>query len=156
MTVRITATMLKYGEDSQPDMWGDVFTFAAGSIFTDTHQAVGLFVNHDTGREAAGVAVDVWTEGDLLRGTFDTLPTPSGQLLETELLAGVRRDVSIGVYLDQYDAAPLDPAAAEDPWAPMRMTVTSADLAELSSCIRGRFPSAQIDSVETLQEGNQA
>lgn len=145
--------MLKFGEDSAPDFWGDVFTFAPGSLFTDGHQQVGLFVNHDTGREAAGVAVAIWTEGDYVKGEFETLPTPSGQLLETELLAGVRRDVSIGVYLDTYTSEPIDPARADDPWAPIRMTVESADLAELSSCIRGRFPSAAVESV-TPVEGN--
>ena len=155
MTVRLTATLLTYGEDSQPDFWGDVITFAPGSLFTDTHQKVGLFVEHDTSREAAGYAVDIWTEGKVVRGTFETIDTPSGRLLEQELLAGVRRHVSVGVYLDEYTDEPLDPATAGDPWAPIRMTVTSGDLAETSACIRGRFPSAAIDEV-TPVEGNPA
>lgn len=153
MTVRLTATLLKYGEDSQPDYFGDVVRFAKDSLFTDTHQKVGLFVEHNTLREAAGYAVELWTEGDLVRGTFETIDTPSGQLLESELLAGVRRDVSVGVYLDAYTSEPLDPADAADPWAPLRMTVTAGDLAEASACIRGRFPSASIDEV-TPVEGN--
>lgn len=148
MTVRLVATLLTYGETSLPDPWGDVVVFAPGALYTDDHQRVGLFVNHDTRREAAGVAERVWTEGDVVRGEFVTLDTPSGRLLELELAAGVRRDVSIGAYLDEFTVAPVDPQD-RDPWAPQVYTVTAADLAETSSCLRGRFPSARIDSVST-------
>lgn len=154
MPVRLTATLLRFGEDSSPDMWGDVVTFADGSLYLPGDQAVGLFIQHDTGREAAGVATAVYVEGDTVVGEFELLDTPAGQAAALELAADVRRDVSVGVTFDDdgYTAEPLDPD--DDRWfAPMRVTATAAELVETSLCLRGRMPSARVESV-TADEGN--
>lgn len=139
-----------------PDGWGDVVTFAPGSLYMSEGQTVALLVQHQEHQPAAGYATNVWTdETGTVRATFETLPTPTGLALEAELTAPqpVRTDVSVGVYLDAYTSEPLDPADPS-PSAPVRMTVTAGDLAETSACLRGRFPSARIESVESVEPTN--
>lgn len=148
--MRITATLLTYGEDSSPDMWGDVVTFAPDSLYLPDDQRVPLMVEHYRAMTAAGVMVEAYTEGDRVVGVFDLLDTDTGRAAALELAADVRRDVSVGVYFDPdgYTVEPLDPS--DDSWlAPMRVTVSSADLAETSLCLRGRMPSARVESIET-------
>lgn len=143
MTVRFSATLLTYGEDSSPGWFGDVVTFADGSLYQGADR-VALLVEHDGRREVAGYAVSVWTEGAVVLGEFETLDTPTGRQVEAELAAGVRMDVSVGVLVDESAAEPLDPS--DESWfAPLRETVTSADLVETSTCLRGRMPSAAVD-----------
>lgn len=150
--MRLTATLLRYGEDSVPDAFGDLIRFTEGALFLGA-EGLPLFTEHDRNREAAGVALEVWTEGDTVRGTFELLDTPAGRAAAAELAAGVRWDVSIGAHLEDYTATALDPAREGDPWAPQRVTVASADLVEVSLCLRGRMPSAQVDAVDPSPEG---
>lgn len=152
--MRITATLLTYGEDSTPDGWGDVVTFAADSLYTDDRQAVPLMLEHQAHAVAVGYATRVWTEADVVMGEFDILDTPLGLAVQAELAANVRMDVSVGVLMDSYTAEQLDPE--DESWlAPQRLTVSLADLVETSLCLRGRMPSAQVDTVST-DEGNPA
>jgi hypothetical protein len=146
--VRLTATLLTFGEDSSPDWFGDVVTFAPGSLYTDDHQSVPLMVQHDTGREAAGVALAVYTDGDAVMGDFELLDTPTGRAAATELGASVRWDVSVGVIIDEYDLEDLEDDAEPSWWGPsQRLTARSADLVEVSLCLRGRMPSARVESI---------
>lgn len=146
--MKITATLLKYGEDSIPDGWGDVVTFAQDSLYTDPRQNVPLLLEHQGQTWAVGYSTRVWTEGDTVMGEFDLLDTPAGLAAQAELAAGLRLDVSIGVWMDEYAAEQLDPE--DDSWlAPQRLTVSLADLVETSLCLRGRMPSAQVDTVST-------
>lgn len=152
MPTRLTATLLTYGEDSTPDLWGDVVRFADGAVYLPDDQAVGLFIQHDTHREAAGVATAVYTEGARVVGEFELLDTPAGRAAAVELAADVRRDVSVGVRFDDYDVEDLDDAGGS--WlVPQRLTATAAELVEASLCLRGRMPSARVESVTTT-EGN--
>lgn len=151
MTMTRTATLLVYGEDSTPDSWGDVVTFAPASLYVDDDAVPALLVQHVTVNHAAGYASSTWTEGDRVRARFTTLDTPAGLALEQEWAAGLRDDVSVGVYIDEYTVEPLDPDDADDPWAPMRMTVQLGDLVEGSACFRGRFPSAKFDPLDTVE-----
>lgn len=159
--MRITATLLQYGEDSNPDAFGDVVRFTDGALYLDDQQGVPLLLNHDQGREAVGVLVQAWTEKDgRVRATFDLIDTPAAQTYATELREGLRKDVSVGVaFADgDYTLEPLD-AERTDPWAPQRINVHAAELVETSGCFRGRMPSAHVESVEdpaTNDEGNAA
>jgi hypothetical protein len=143
--------LLKFGEDATPDWFGDTVAFAPGSLFTDDHQAVALLVQHDERRDAAGYATAIWTEGDYLLGEFETLDTPAGRAAALELGAPekpVRADVSVGVYVEEATFEELDPPEDHPwPWPPLRQTITSADLAEVSLCFRGRMPSARVDEI---------
>ena len=152
--MRITATLVKYGEDSGPDVWGDVATFAPDALYLDDRQAVPLLVHHQQQQLAVGYATKVWTEGDTVRGEFTLLDTPLGLAIQDELVNGIRLDVSIGVVMDEFTVAPLDPED-ESFFAPQRITCTLADLVETSLCFRGRMPSAQVDDVHP-DEGNAA
>lgn len=151
--MRFTAVLLTYGEDSSPGWFGDVVTFAPGSLFLGA-ESVALFTEHDTRREVAGRSLAVWTEEDgTVRGDFETLDNPAGRSLAGELTAGVRTDVSVGVLIQESEAEPLDPTDAS--WfAPIRETVLSADLVETSTCLRGRMPSARVESI--TEEGTAA
>lgn len=151
--MRLRATLLTFGEDSIPDWFGDVVTFAPGSLFTDDHQRVALLVQHDERQAAAGYAEAIWTEGDQVLADFVLLDTPAGQAAVEELTNGVRWDVSVGVYVEASEFEELDPP--EDhfwPWPPLRQTITSADLAEVSLCLRGRMPSARVDEIDTTTD----
>lgn len=151
--MKFVATLLTYGEDSSPGWFGDVVTFADGSLYQGA-DTVALLVEHDARREVAGRALSVWVEDGVVKGEFETIDTPAGQYVATELAAGVRMDVSVGVIIDESHAEPLDPA--DDSWfAPLRETVTSADLVETSTCLRGRMPSARVESI-TTEEGTAA
>lgn len=161
MTMRLTATLLKYGEDSYPDGWGDVVRFSEGALYLDDRQAVPLLLEHQQGRFAVGVAERIWTEqaddgSTVVRGEFVTLDTPEARMAEAELAAGIRQDVSVGVWMDEFAAAPLDPE--DDSWlAPQRLQVDLAEVVETSLTLRGRMPSAQVDDVaSTTDEGNPA
>lgn len=153
--MRFTATLLTYGEDSSPGWFGDVVTFAEGSLYQGADN-VALLVEHDTRREVAGRALSVWVEDGVVRGEFETLDNPAGRSVEAELSAGVRMDVSVGVLIEDSYAEPLDPE--DSSWfAPLRETVTSADLVETSTCLRGRMPSARVESITTpTDEGTAA
>jgi phage head maturation protease len=151
--VKVTATLLKFGEESSPDVWGDVATFAKGSLYQDQGAKVPLLLHaHDRQSVAAGVADRVYVEGDTVRGDFTLLDTDAGRQAALELAAGLRMDVSVGVAIDTFTTEPLD-AEDPNPWAPQRVTIESADLIEVSLCLRGRMPSAQVDAVSADQEG---
>ena len=146
--MRLTATLLEYGEESSPDVWGDVVTFLPDSLFSDDHQSVALLIQHyDREGGAAGRALELWTEGNRVRGTFELLDTPAGRQAALELAAGVRWDVSVGVRLEDFTTEPIDPDDRSF-FAPLRATVASADLVEVSLCLRGRMPTARVDSVD--------
>lgn len=146
--MRLTATLLAYGEESTPDAWGDVVTFLPDALFSDDHQSVPLLIQHyDREGGAAGRALELWTEGGRVRGTFELLDTPAGRQAALELAAGVRWDVSVGVRLEDYVTEQIDPDDRSF-WAPVRATVTSADLVEVSLCLRGRMPTARVDSID--------
>lgn len=148
--MKITATLLKFGEDSYPDYFGDLLRFAPDSLFTDDHQAVALMREHEHGRTAVGVATSIWTEGGTVLGEFDLLDTDEGQQAAIELAANLRRDVSVGVYTKAMTYEPIEDAEPHPLFGPpMRGTITSADLFEVSLCFRGRMPSARVDDVST-------
>lgn len=151
--MKLTATLLKFGEDSSPDMFGDVAAFAPDSLYQDAHQNVPLLVHsHDRGSIAAGVADRIYVDGDYVRGEFTLLDTEAGQQAALELAAGLRMDVSVGVSITDMESEALDPE--DDSWfAPQRITVLAADLVEVSLCFRGRMPSARVDTVSTDNEG---
>ena len=157
--MKLTATLLKYGEDSSPNYFGDLITFAPGSLYTDEHQKVALLVQHNQDAPIVGYATDLWTEGDLVRGEFELLDTPAAKQVEAELTAGTRWDVSVGVYPDEETTVEIEDAEEHPLWGkPLRTTIELADLAELSLCIRGRMPSAQVDelSADDPSEGEPA
>lgn len=145
--MRIDATLLKFGEDSRPDAWGDVVRFAPDSLYTDDHQALPLLMHHQQQLVAVGYATRLWVEGDLLRAEFTMLDTSAGLDAQLELAADVRKDISVAVLMDEYDAEPVDPDAEPTYAAPQRLTVTLADTIEASLCFRGRMPSAMVNSV---------
>lgn len=146
--MKIKATLLKFGEDSRPDWFGDVVSFQPGSLFTDDHQAVPLLISHyDRDGGAAGKALSIWTEGDTVQGEFELLDTPAGRQAAIELAAGVRWDVSVGVLLEDYSSDDIEDAPDSYWGPPQRVSVASADLFEVSLCLRGRMPSARVDEV---------
>jgi hypothetical protein len=149
--VKVTATLLKFGEESIPDVFGDVVRFAPGSLYTDDHQRVPLLVEtHDAGKVAAGYADRIWTDGDTVLGEFTLLDTFNGQQAALELAADVRKDVSVGVLPDVVEFEDREDVEPHPLFGPaQRATITLADLYEVSLCLRGRMPSARVDAVST-------
>lgn len=148
--MKITATLLTFGEDTIPDLFGDVVRFAPGSLYMDERQRLPLLVEHDRNGPAVGYADEVWTEGDKVRATFTLLDTPAAAQVAAELSSGLRMDVSVGIRAEEYTETIRDDVDPHPIFgAPVRAEMTLADLVETSLTFRGRMPSAQVDDVST-------
>jgi hypothetical protein len=139
----IPLRLLTYGEESYPDFLGDVMVFEPNSLYVT--QPVPLLHQHDRVLVAAGLLSDLAVDDD---GAV----LAQAQLLEdgnaaqdavTELTAGLRTDISVGVCLDELEIEELDPLPGNF-WNQWRVHVQSAELVESSRVWRGRMPSAQI------------
>ena len=153
MSGRLEALALVYGEESRPDMFGDTVVFEPGSLYV-TGPVTGLrehFAHDPAGAMGVAAPEDVTVHGDQVRIAARTIGTPAGALSDTELAAGARRDVSVGVLLDDWTTEATGERHPVFGWPVERTRVHSAELVEFSQTLAGRMPSARV--VDYTPEG---
>lgn len=146
--ILVTADALPWDVEVEVNWFGDVLSFAPGSITVPDDEANRVKFLLDHRMKPFGYATAIADAGDRLVATMaiprDELEDPEIAAAVRQMRNGVRDAVSVGVDLVEYSEEPLDPSQR---FGPLRIRVTAAELLELSSAVIPRFADARITRI---------
>lgn len=142
----VEALALPYDVEVEANMWGDLVTFAPGSVTVPPDRAHRVKFLLDHRLKPFGYGLEFADRDGALIARMaiprDELEDPEVAAAVRQMLNGVRDAVSVGVDLTEFTEEPLERGSMA-----VRVRVTAAELLELSSAVIPRFADARITRI---------